>query len=198
VILPHRVADLDEQLRERLADVADWRPTELRRAAVLLPIVAHGAGAADHVLFCVRHQGTHRHAGQIAFPGGMRDGDESPLQTALRETREEVGVAAAHVDVLGELPPHESSTGIFVHCLVARLQPVPLVPEEREVARLLHMPLADLLDDANWQHRAPPHPYRSPPGMPATSPQFEFGDELLWGLTARFVRDLAKHLRGER
>ena len=51
-----------DRIRGRdLADVADWRPTELRRAAVLLPIVAHGVASADHVLFCVRHQGTHRH-----------------------------------------------------------------------------------------------------------------------------------------
>jgi 8-oxo-dGTP pyrophosphatase MutT (NUDIX family) len=183
--------DLDERLR-RCLDPADagWTPTALRRAAVLCPIVEH-AGAA-HVVFVVRPAELRQHGGQIAFPGGMRDGDETPLATALRECREEIGVPATATTVLGSLPPRESSSAILVHCLVGRLQPVDLVPDAREVERVLRIPLAQLLDAQHWQERTPPPTATG--RQPRSSPHFEFGSDLVWGLTARFVRDLAARL----
>jgi 8-oxo-dGTP pyrophosphatase MutT (NUDIX family) len=122
----------------------------------------------------------------------MRDGDESPLATALRECQEEIGVAPEPGLVLGELPPRESSTGIHVHCVVARLPVAELVPDPREVVRVLRVPLAELQDDVRWQELPPP--FGSSGRQPRTSPHFRFGDELLWGLTARFVRDLLRAL----
>jgi 8-oxo-dGTP pyrophosphatase MutT (NUDIX family) len=124
----------------------------------------------------------------------MRNGDESPVATALRECAEEIGVAPDPAAVLGELPPRESSTGIHVHCVVARLPSTELVPDPREVVRVLRVPLAELADDARWQERPPP--FGAPGRQPRTSPHFRFGDELLWGLTARFVRDLLQALAG--
>lgn len=188
------MSDLDRPLANALAAPGDWQPTALRLAAVLCPIVARGGD--DHLLFVARHAGSHQHAGQIAFPGGMRAGDESPLATALRECREEIGVPPDAIAVLGCLPPRESSSGILVHCVVARLAPVALVPDPREVARVLHVPLAELRDDARWHERPPPGsvPKALLGRQPRLSPHFAFGEELLWGLTARFVRDLLAHL----
>lgn len=183
--------DLDALLRQRLPEPGPWLSTELRLAAVICPIVAHGG--EDHVLFLARPDGPHHHAGQIGFPGGKREGDEDPVACALRECHEEIGVPASAVTVLGMLAPRESSSGILAHCLVARLQPVPLVPDPREVARVLHVPFAELCDDGRWQERTPPPTATG--FQPRVSPHFVFGDELLWGLTARFVRDLVGRLR---
>lgn len=186
------MSSLDELLRARLPVVGDWQPTELRRAAVLCPLVAHGG--VDHVLFVVRPQSLRQHAGQIAFPGGMRNGDESIEATARRECREEIGAPDDAIAVLGALAARESSSGILVHALVARLAPVPLQPEPREVERVLTIPLAQLRDDARWQDK--PAPGGATGNQPRTSPHFLSGDDLLWGLTARFVRDLVAALRG--
>lgn len=180
----------DERLRARLAPPGDWHPTTLRHAAVLCPIVAHGGH--DHLLFVVRPADLRQHPGQVAFPGGMADPGESPLATALRECREEVGIPADAIAVLGGLAPRESSTGILVHCLVARVAPHPIVPDPREVAAVLHVPLAHLRDTSRWQERAPPPTATG--RQPPSSPHFELGQHTLWGLTARFVRDLLPHL----
>lgn len=182
---------LDDLLRQRLPAIGGWQPTPLRSAAVLCPFVLHRG--EDHLLFVVRPDDQRQHAGQIAFPGGMREGDESIEATARRECREEIGVRDDAITVLGGLGPRESSSGILAHAVVARLAPVALQPDAREVVRVLHVPLAELRDDARWHDRPPPGGASGK--QPRTSPHFPFGDELLWGLTARFVRDLVDVLR---
>ena len=177
---------IDERLRAQLAEPGPWQPTTLRRAAVLCPLVMHGG--EDHVLFVLRPHGQLQHAGQVAFPGGMRAGDETVLATALREAHEEIGVPRDVVTVLGELPPRASSTGIHVHAVVARLAPFALRPDPREVARVLHVPLAQLRDERRWLERPPPA--GAPGQQPPTGPHFVLEHDVLWGLTARFVRDL--------
>ncbi len=184
--------DLDLLLRARLDPATGgWAETSLRHAAVLCAIVEHQQ--QDHVLFAVRPADLRQHAGQIGFPGGMREGEETPIETALRECQEEVGAPPTAITVLGGLGSRESSSGILVQCVVGRLQPVPLVPAPREVARLLYVPLTELRDDSRWQERVPPPTATG--RQPPLSPHFQFGDDLLWGLTARFLRDLAAALR---
>jgi len=184
-------ADIDALLRSRLGPVGSWRPTTLRTAAVVCPLVSHAG--ADCVLLLLRPAGQRQHAGQIGFPGGMREDGESIEATARREFAEELGADPSALAALGGLPPRTSSTGIHVHAVVARLQPVALVPAPREVARVLHVPLAALLDDTRWSER--PAPLGAPGVQPPTSPHFAIGEDLLWGLTARFVRDLLAALR---
>jgi 8-oxo-dGTP pyrophosphatase MutT (NUDIX family) len=184
------MSTLDELLRERLEAVGSWQPTALRLAAVLCPIA--GEPGDESLVFAVRPADLRQHAGQIGFPGGMRTGDEDPVACALRECEEEIGVPPAAVHVLGGLPPRESSSRILVHCLVGRLDDVPFTPDPREVVRVLTIPLRELRDDARWHERTPP---QSATGyQPRTSPHFESGEDLLWGLTARFVRDFVTRL----
>jgi 8-oxo-dGTP pyrophosphatase MutT (NUDIX family) len=187
--MPH----LDETLRASLDAVPRvWTPTPLRVAAVLCPIVQqHGE---DHLLLLVRTADMRQHAGQVGFPGGMRSGDEDPVACALRECNEEIGVPASEITLLGGLPPRESSSAILVHCLVGRVLPVPVCTDPREVDRVLHVPLRELLDASRWEDKAPP-PTATGQQL-RTSPHFLFGKDLLWGLTARFVRDLVDRLRG--
>jgi 8-oxo-dGTP pyrophosphatase MutT (NUDIX family) len=186
------VFDLDSYLQRVLPAPGDWLPTGLRRAAVLCPIVVHEG--CDHVLFVMRPNGSHQHAGQIGFPGGMHEADESPLQTASRECFEEVGTPPEAIQPLGELPPRESTSMIHVHCVVARVATFDLSLDTREVERVIRMPLADLQRDDRWQQKPPPVP--TPGQQPRTGPHFKFGDDLVWGLTARFLRDLVEQISG--
>lgn len=168
----------------------------MRRAAVLCPILSRDG--EDQLLFVLHHEGPHAHAGQIGFPGGMREGDESPLQTALRECHEEVGAPPDIVAPLGELPPRSSTSSIDVHCVVGRVAPFEIVRDEREVARVLFAPLRALADAGNWRDAplptAAPVATGSPTVGPSTTLQFDLDGAVLWGLTARFVRDLCARI----
>ena len=184
------MSDLDAQLRERLLPVGGWAETDLRRAAVLCPILRREG--RDQLLLGLRPMSSDAHAGQVAFPGGKVEGDERPLETALRECSEEVGMPPALVTPLGELRPRVSTSRFHVHCVVARVAPFELQLAPREVERTLFVPLDELRDPRRWQDRPPPGGHTG--DQPPTSPQFEHGQDLIWGLTGRFVRDLVSRL----
>lgn len=186
------VGSFDHVLRRHLlAPPTSWQSTTLRHAAVLCPL--QELARHDHLVFVLRPANLREHQGQIAFPGGMREGDESPTECALRECEEEIGIPASTVQVFGSLPPRESSSGILVHCLVGRIPALPLQTDPREVARVLQAPLRHLLDASRWQERLPPPTATG--RQPPSSPHFDLDGELLWGLTARFVRDLVAVLQ---
>lgn len=183
----------DDMLQNCLDPVpASWPVSERRNAAVLCPIVDRNG--VDHALFTVRPGNLRRHAGQIGFPGGMQEPDETPATTALRECHEEIGVPADAVRLLGAVATRESSSRIDVHCLVGRVAPVELVLAADEVERVIFVPMPELLDRSRWAHRPPP--IRVKGTKPPTSPHFRFGDDLLWGLTGRFVFELVTRVDG--
>lgn len=173
-------------LAPRLDPLGDWVAEDRRRAAVLC--LLHERAGILRMLFVARPLSMPTHPGQVAFPGGGEAPGEAPVATALRETREELAVAVDAITVLGQLPPRTSSSGYLVHCIVARLGACELRPDPREVDALLDEPLHDLLDDSRWSERTPPADASG--RQPPTSPHYRLGDRWLWGLTARFVRDL--------
>ena len=184
------MADLDAHLQDHLRNLGGWAPTQLRRAAVLCPIV--DLDGLDHLLLGLRPQSSHAHAGQVAFPGGKVEGDERPVETAIRECDEEVGMPPDYVAPLGELAPRVSSSQFHVHCVVARVQPFQLRLAPAEVDRALFVPLAQLRE--SWRWRELPAPSEPGDAPHATSPHFFFGEDLIWGLTGRFIRDLVEIL----
>lgn len=111
-----------EFVRDRLRTPPDWEPEhtdesrlidaslKLREAAVLVPLVQRDAGLT--VLLTQRNASLSQHAGQISFPGGGREAiDRDAVDTALRETDEEVGIAGDHIEVVGRLPDYITGTG---------------------------------------------------------------------------------------
>ena len=129
-----------------------WRsPEEIRPAAVLVPIVRRENGLT--VLLTRRTAHLNDHAGQISFPGGRSEpADAGAAETALRETAEEIGLAAARVEVLGELPQYVTVTGYRVTPVVGLVTPpLDLQPDGFEVAEVFEVPLMFLLDPANHQ-----------------------------------------------
>jgi len=126
----------------------------LTPAAVLLLVVNHPG--APTVVFTQRTAHLADHAGQISFPGGRLEAhDEGPVQAALREAREEVGIDPAAIEILGELPDYHTSTGYRVRPVVGWAEPpVAWAPDPYEVADVFEVPLAFLLDPANHRHES--------------------------------------------
>lgn len=123
---------------------------EVRPAAVLMPLVDRSQGLT--VLFTRRTAHLRSHAGQISFPGGRSEPqDASPAETALRETREEIGLDASRVEVLGFLPSqYTTRSGFIVTPVVGAVRPpFELRPDKSEVDEVFEVPLAFLMDPAN-------------------------------------------------
>jgi 8-oxo-dGTP pyrophosphatase MutT (NUDIX family) len=124
------------------------------------------------------------HAGHISLPGGRADpSDRGPVDTALREAHEEVGIVPSSVEILGFLPSIDTvEFKPWVVPVVGRLAPpVVLVPSEREVAKLYTPRLEDLADSGHWW---------SVPWNGHEVWYYDLGGDTLWGATARMVRSL--------
>lgn len=170
-------------------DVVLPETRKLRPAAVLVA-VQDGAQGAELVL-TKRASTLRNHPGQIAFPGGRQDAEDPDLTaTALREAREEVGLPAASVDVLGLLPPHETVTGFQVTPVLAQITaPVAYHPEPGEVAEIFAVPLDHVLDPG--QFRVERRMWR---GTWRNYYIVPWGPYYIWGATARILRGLAERV----
>jgi 8-oxo-dGTP pyrophosphatase MutT (NUDIX family) len=161
------------------------RPAEQERtlmpAAVLLPIVLREEPA---VLFTRRTAHLARHAGQVSFPGGRAEPDDiSLVQTALRETKEETGIAAEHITVAGFLDAYETGTGFAILPVVGLLMPgFALLPSPAEVDEVFEIPLAFLLDSVNRKRDS-----RVWQGKRREFYVFEYGAHYVWGATAAIL-----------
>lgn len=166
--------------------LADEGPV-LREAAVLVPLLLRDG--APQVLFTKRPSTLRHHAGQYSFPGGSRDPeDPTPLRTALRETREELGIDVSGVRVLGSLDEVFTlgGAGFRIQSFVGVLpQGLEYKPNAAEVEFIIEVPLAHLLDPAF--HRTEPHRVR---GVEYEVDFYTYGTHVIWGATGRILRHL--------
>lgn len=162
-------------------------------AAVLVPIVDHPSGLT--VLLTERASHLKHHPGQISFPGGrIEPRDGGPLEAALRETEEEIGLPREHIRSVGYLDPHLVLTGYWVTPVVAFVQPgFQLHPDEREVASAFEVPLRHLLDPANHHSRE-----RMIGNVPIQVYDIPFGTHRIWGATAGILIALHRLLASGR
>jgi 8-oxo-dGTP pyrophosphatase MutT (NUDIX family) len=182
---------LAHRLRGRLLTPADAVSLDVRgrtEAAVLVAL--HLTDGHLHVVFTRRRDDLRRHPGEISFPGGRREAQDSDLlATALRETEEEIGLPRGEVEVLGALQPTPTiATGYAVYPFVGLIEPGrawSLSP--REVAAVLEPSLADLR--AGHAHRR-----LLRRGLPIRTETYVVGDDLIWGATARMIADLLHRL----
>lgn len=174
-----------EKLRERLQA---HRPRRLNnaypQAAVLLPIVAR---PEPTLLFTQRTDHLAQHAGQVAFPGGKREPEDSTLlATALRESHEEIALDADAVEVIGRLGDVMSLHGLRVTPFVGLIAPdLPLVAEPGEIAAIFEVPLRYFLDDRRSHTDVIPVD-----DAPWYVPSYAFDGRVIWGLSAMMLVEL--------
>jgi 8-oxo-dGTP pyrophosphatase MutT (NUDIX family) len=160
-------------------------------AAVLVPLY-HDADGELHAVFTRRREDLRRHAGEISFPGGRQDDDESDLRlTALREAEEEIGLPASAVELVGALQPTPTiATNYAVYPFVGLIdQGHRWRPSAAEVQEVLELSLRDLR--AGYERRR-----LLRRGVPFRTDVYVVGDHLIWGATARMVADLLARLDG--
>ncbi len=181
---------------------------EFRRAAILVPLLDRPGGPT--FLFTRRTEAVTKHRGEISFPGGHQEPGEEPVDAALREAREEVGLDPERVEVLGALDQRPSVTSYLVTPFVGlvRIPPADFAREEREVHEVFEVPVARFLGPEMprgewWDAR------RLPPGLPSRRLDdladvevdrdagryrvwfFDVApDRIIWGLTARVLKEL--------
>jgi len=139
------------------------------------------------LLMTLRASHLRRHAGQISFPGGqLEPGDADIAAAAVRETGEEIGVAASAIEPIGFLPDHVVQTGYRITPVVALLQPgLTLTPDGTEVAEVFELPLAIAFAADRYRVAR-----RSIRGVEVDSWELSFDQYTIWGATAGMLANL--------
>jgi len=138
-----------------------------------------------HVLFTERSDEVNFHKGQVCFPGGTREpSDASLLQTALRESEEEIALKAKNVEILGELDDSLTLTSNYVISPFVALipYPYPLKADGREIREIFSIPLSFLMDEANFRQ---------------DSYTYEYEGHIIWGATARILKQFIDLLKSK-
>lgn len=163
----------------------------LRPAAVLIPLLR--LNGDWHVLYTRRTDLVESHKGQVSFPGGAADpGDSGPVDTALREAREEIGLQPECIMVIGSMPEVSTNSGFCITPVVGNIcWPTELFLEEDEVSRVFTIPLNWLADPGHSEERLYTRSNGSQEMVVFYQP---YDDEVVWGVTGRLTRDLVRAL----
>jgi 8-oxo-dGTP pyrophosphatase MutT (NUDIX family) len=176
----------DHDVDPVMQKIAEIRP--IRPAAVLVPVIDHGEPT---VLLTQRAQHLPNHPGQISFPGGkIEKSDTDPLDAALRETEEEIGLDRALIEPLGFLDLYMTTQGYRIVPVIARVKPgFALTLNTGEVDATFEVPLAFLMDQANVQRHS-----RDWNGLTRHYYALTFGEHYIWGVTAGILRNLHERI----
>lgn len=176
----HTELDLPPETRMRFLGQADhWV-----EAAVLVPFVLRETGIT--VLLTQRTAHLNDHAGQVSFPGGrIEPFDANPHAAAIRETVEETGLPANHIDIVGQLPLYRTGTGFVITPVAALIKPgFTLLPDAFEVAEVFEVPLDFLTNPKNYRL----HTAQFPDGSTRQYYSVPYEDFFIWGATAAMLR----------
>lgn len=158
--------------------------------AVLVPLFAKRG--RYHLLYTLRSRQVRDHKSQISFPGGVREkGDRNLRETALRETREEIGLDPKKVEILGILDEILTPTGYRITPYLGLVEyPFALRVSRKEIRRLIEVPLDHLLNPRYFRsERAEFFDRRF------DYPFFQYRGHLIWGATGRITKNLLEVFR---
>jgi 8-oxo-dGTP pyrophosphatase MutT (NUDIX family) len=164
---------------------SEYDITGLRPSAVLLAVFEEPGTGETAVVMTRRAPTLRSHTHQVSFPGGRIDAGEEPLDAALREAWEEVGLDPSSVDVVGLLPSLATyAGGSAIAPWLGVLPEVPeLTPSPAEVERAFTVSFAELLaDGCHWEETWP-----FPDGGQRDIHFFDLPEDLIWGATARIL-----------
>ena len=181
---------LESRLSSRPARTVDLPGLVLREASVLVPVFERDG--VPHVLFTRRPANMRTHSDQYSFPGGGRDAeDATPLHTALRETEEELGIDRRRVRVLGMLDEVPTISQYRVRPFVGVIPgDGQYAPSAEEVAFILEVPLVNLMDPSILRIER-----KEIFGSERELYFYTYGTHVIWGATARILRDFLNHVQ---
>lgn len=159
---------------------------EREKASVLIPIETN---EEPELILTLRSSNLDAHGGEVAWPGGKQDEGETLVETALRETHEEIGVPPEKIEVIGELRPFVSKHGLLVVPFVALIESgTAMTPNLEELDAIFKVPVKWLLDDprsdTNQIERS---------GELLNIPVYNYDGHCIWGLTAVILKELLIH-----
>ncbi len=185
--IPGRLLDTPQAMPDRSDLVADFIITDISGppipAAVLIALVKRTQGYT--VLYTERATTLRAHSGQVAFPGGRIDPEDSDAaHAALREAHEEVALDPSDASVLGFMPYYFTGTNYFITPVVATVEPSgPFQPNPQEVDGVFEVPLETIIDPRSYGT------FRiTRNGKEHRSWQIEHDGHLIWGITANLTR----------
>jgi 8-oxo-dGTP pyrophosphatase MutT (NUDIX family) len=167
-------------------------PEGLRLAGVLIGVVDREPGAT--VILTLRSAHLPSHAGQIAFPGGrVEPSDATVIDTALRESHEEIGLEADHVTPIGLLDGYRTGSGYRIVPVLGLVSPAfTMKANEGEVDEVFEVPLEFLMTVGNHQRHS-----RQWQGQMRHFYAMPYGDRYIWGATAGILRIMYERLYAE-
>jgi 8-oxo-dGTP pyrophosphatase MutT (NUDIX family) len=170
-----------------LRDDARFAPAEVRPAAVLIAVTDR---REPGVLLTHRPETMRAHPGQVAFPGGKLDPGEDAVAAALREAREELGIEAADVRVIGASDRFVTGSGYDVTPVLGLVPPDLVIrPNAREVSGWFEAPLRFILDEANHARKIGEFRGRERPYL-----EIDWQGHRIWGVTAAIIHNLSRRL----
>jgi len=162
---------------------------KLKPSAVLIPIFCNDG--EYYILFSKRSEKVIFHKGQFCFPGGTYETDDANLlQTALREAKEEIGLEAEDVEILGELDDCATRDTDYVISPFAAFIPYPYTfkLDNKEVEQIITVPLSLLLEESQSRQNSSSEDKGEP------EPTYNYNGNVLWGATARILRQFSQLL----
>lgn len=178
---------LEKRIKEILAQrlKTSLNDPKRKRAAVLIPIFRKGN--EYYILVTKRTEQVPQHKGQISFPGGSQNPGETLLTTALREAQEEIGLQEKEVTILGGLDDMFTfSSEFLISPFVGFIPyPYPFNINFKEIAEIIEIPWSELTNPQNWREEI-----SKKEGHFLSLYFFYYQDHLIWGATARILRQL--------
>ena len=170
-------------------DLASSHKLKFLEASVLIPVLTFKEDL--EILLTKRSINLRNHPGQIAFPGGKKEEcDSNPMETALREAEEEIGLKTSHVEVISSLPTHKTATGFTIKPYIGLVEkPFKKTLQWGEVDEVFTIPIGHILNRKNFSIQT-----RKWNGIERRYYIVPFGPYYIWGATARILLNLSKAL----
>lgn len=202
-----------ETIRETFENYTPIGESWAHHYAVILPLVDLDDGSGPQILYEVRAKDLDRQPGEICFPGGQIEDGETPLEAALRETGEELGICPENIETVGEVITIGTRAGSQIHCFAGIISAETLAGMDissAEVAEVFTVPVADLMkadwevywndleevpaEDFPYDRVTSGEAYKWKKGR-APVPVFDVNGWIIWGLTGRMTREFLEVIK---
>ncbi|MBL4820164.1 MAG: CoA pyrophosphatase [Gammaproteobacteria bacterium] len=178
----------------RVEEMSRLNREPLRKASVLIPVIKPTASSRSHIVLTLRSDNLNSHAGQVSFPGGSREHHDSDnIETALRESEEEIGLNPDAVEIIGQLGEFLLPSGFEVTPVIGLVEPEPqLTPCPIEVNEIFMAPTELLLDPEAYTESIVEFA-----GQPRKILELYYEGYRIWGATAVILHHLATQINIE-